>query len=113
MTTDLLEKLADKTLTKEGLLKEVEKDFSLLPEVLRGTASAKAGVRYGCGKVLMDLSEKYPERLYPNMDHLVELLDSKYRILIWNAMITIANLAKVDKDRKFDAIFGKYFGFLR
>jgi len=108
----LLQKLAEKKLTKEGLLREVELDFNLLPEVLRGTASAKAGVRYGCGKVLMDLSEKYPEKLYPNMDDFIKLLDSKYRILVWNALLTIANLAKVDKDRKFDAIFGKYFGFL-
>ena len=112
MTTNLLEKLADKTLTKEGLLKEVEKDFSLLPQLLQGTASAKAGIRYGCGKVLMDLSEKYPEKLYPYMDHFIELLDSKYRILIWNAMITIANLAKVDREKKLDAIFGKYYGFM-
>jgi hypothetical protein len=63
--------------------------------------------------VLMDLSEKYPERLYPYMDHLIELLDSKYRILIWNAMIAIANLARVDKKRKFDAFFSKYYGFMR
>jgi len=112
LTTNLLEKLADKTLTKEGLLKEVEKDFSLLPQLLQGTASAKAGIRYGCGKVLMDLSEKYPEKLYPYMDRFIELLDSDYRILIWNAMITIANLAKVDREKKLDAIFGKYYGFM-
>ena len=112
MTTNLLEKLADKTLTKEGLLKEVEKDFSLLPQLVQGTASAKAGIRYGCGKVLMDLSEKYPEKLYPYIDHFFELLDSEYRILIWNAMITIANLAKVDREKKLDAIFGKYYGFM-
>jgi len=112
LTTNLLEKLADKTLTKEGLLKEVEKDFSLLPQLLQGTASAKAGIRYGCGKVLMDLSEKSPEKLYPYMDHFIELLDSKYRILIWNAMITIANLAKVDREKKLDAIFGKYYSFM-
>jgi len=112
LTAELLLKLASKTLTKETLLAKVKQDFSLLPEVLQGTSSPRASIRYGCGKVLMDLSEEYPEKLYPYMDHFVELLDSEYRILTWNALITIANLAKVDEDKKFDAIFGKYYGLL-
>ena len=60
----------------------------------------------------MDLSEEHPEKLYPHMDSFVNLLDSKYRILTWNAMAIIANLAKVDADKKFDAIFDKYYSFL-
>jgi hypothetical protein len=46
------------------------------------------------------------------MDSFIDLLDSKHRILTWNAMAIIANLAKVDKDKKFDAIFDKYYSFL-
>ncbi len=42
----------------------------------------------------------------------MKLLDSKYRILTWNAMAVIANLTVVDVDRAFDAIFGKYYSFL-
>jgi hypothetical protein len=80
--------------------------------VLKGTSSSKAIVRYGCAKVLMDLSEKYPEKLYPHIDDLIALLDSKYRILTWNAMAIIANLTRVNRDRKFDAIFDQYYGFL-
>ena len=90
----------------------VEQDFNLLPEVLNGVSSSKAAIRYGCAKVLMDLSEKHPEKLYPHMDFFTALLDSKYRILTWNAMAIIANLAKVDEDKKFDEIFDKYYGFL-
>ena len=112
LTGELLEKLANKTLSKEVLLAKVEQDSDLLPEILQGTSSSRASIRYGCGKVLMDLSEKRPEKLYPYMDHFVKLLDSKYRILTWNALITIANLATVDEDKKFDAIFGKYYGLL-
>jgi len=109
---ELLKKVANKTLTKEELRQKVKQDFDLLPVLLKGVSSPKATVRYGCAKVLMDLSEKYPEKLYPHMDAFIELLDSKYRILTWNAMAIIANLAKVDKDQKFDAIFDKYYGFL-
>jgi len=39
-------------------------------------------------------------------------LDSKYRILIWNALAIIANLAEVDKDKKFDAVFDKCYSFM-
>jgi hypothetical protein len=60
----------------------------------------------------MDLSEEHPEKLYLHMDSFINLLDSKYRILTWNAMAIIANLAKVDADKKFDAIFDKYYSFL-
>jgi 2'-5' RNA ligase len=109
---ELLKKVANKTLTKEELRQKVKHDFDLLPVLLKGVGSPKATVRYGCAKVLMDLSEERPEQLYPYMDAFIELLDSKYRILTWNAMAIIANLAKVDRDRKFDATFDKYYGFL-
>ena len=112
MVEQLLAKLADKSLTKDGLRRRVEQDFGLLPVLLEGTGSAKAAVRYGCAKALMDLSAEHPEQLYPYMDSFIALLDSKYRILTWNALAIIANLAAVDGDKKFDAAFDKYYGFL-
>jgi len=112
MGNELLVKLADKTLTKDGLRQRVEQDFGLLPVLLEGTCSPKAAVRYGCAKVLMDLSAEHPERLYPYMDEFIRLLGSKYRILTWNALAIIANLAKVDEEQKFDAVFDKYYSFL-
>jgi len=112
MGSELLLGLADKSLTKDGLRRRVEQDFGLVPVLLEGTGSAKAAVRYGCSKVLMDLSAEHPKRLYRYMDQFVGLLDSKYRILTWNALAIIANLAEVDVDKKFDAIFDKYYGFL-
>jgi hypothetical protein len=112
MEFELLQKLANKSITKKELLQRVEQNFNLLPEVLNGVSSSKAAIRYGCAKVLMDLSEEHPEKLYPHMDFFINLLDSKYRILTWNAMAIIANLAKVDEDKKFDTVFEKYYGFL-
>jgi hypothetical protein len=112
MESKLLQKLADKTMTKEELIQKVKHNFDLLPEVIQGVASPKAAIRYGCAKVLMDLSEKYPERLYIYMDFFIALLDSKHRILTWNAMAIIANLTRVDKDKRFDAIFNKYYSFV-
>ena len=112
MENGLLEKLADKSLTAKELFRMVEQDFSLLPEIFIGVSSSKASIRYGCAKILMDLSETHPEKLYPHMDFFISLLDSKYRILTWNAMAIIANLTRVGKDKKFDAVFDKYYSFL-
>jgi hypothetical protein len=112
MESELLRKLGNKSLTKEALLQKVRENPSLTPEVLSGVSSSKAAIRYGCAKALMDLSVEQPERLYPYMDSFIALLDSKYRILVWNAMAIVANLTRVDQDRKFDAVFSKYYGFL-
>lgn len=112
MVDDLIQKLAERSITKEELLERVKRDFSLIPDLLRGVDSSRAGVRYGCAKVLMDLSEEHPEKLYPYMDCFIALLDSRYRILIWNAMAIVANLARVDEDKKFDTVFPKYYSFL-
>jgi len=110
--SQLTEALLDKSMTKEELLSKVRQDFSLISFLLKGVDSSKAAVRYGCAKVLMDLSEEHPEKLYPYFDSFIDLLDSKYRILIWNALAIIANLTRVDTDKKFDAIFDKYYSFL-
>ncbi len=112
MHTDLLQQLGNKQISKNQLTRLVETDFSLLPTLFDGTTSTKAAIRYGCGAVLMDLSAKHPDKLYPYMDNFVALLESKHRILTWNALGAIANLTGADADRKFDKIFERYYGFL-
>lgn len=109
---ELLQKLENKSMTKEELLQKVKQNFGLIPIVLKGISSPRAAIRYGCAKVLMDLSEEYPEKLYPHLDSFIELLNTKYRILTWNAMAIVANLTKVDTDKKFETIFDKYYSFL-
>jgi hypothetical protein len=110
--SELAQALLDKRMTKEELLNRVKRDFSLIPLLLKGVDHPKAAVRYGCSKVLMDLSEEHPEKLYPHFDFFVNLLDSKYRILTWSALAIIANLTQVDADKKFDLVFDRYYSFL-
>ena len=112
MESKLLQKLVNKTLTKQQLLEKVKQNYELIPEILDGISSSKPAIRYSCGKVLMDLSEEEPEKLYAHMDFFIKMLESKYRILTWNAIITIANLTKVDSEKKFDSIFDRYYSFL-
>ena len=112
MECELMLNLKNKSITKEELLQKVKQDFGILPEVLNGVTSSVPAIRYGCAKVLMDLSREHPEKLYPYMDSFIGLLKNKYRILTWNVVAIIANLAKVDEDKKFDAIFDQYYSFL-
>ena len=112
MDSELFQGLLDKSLTKDELFKLVKTNNKLIPDIIKGVSSSKATIRYSCAKVLMDLSEENPEKIYDYMDFFINLLDSKYRILTWNAIITIANLTKVDTMKKFDKIFDKYFGLL-
>jgi hypothetical protein len=112
MKPNVLDQLAAKSITKEKLVKKVKQNFTLLPEIIEGVSSSKAAIRYGCGKVLMELSEGHPEKLYPYIDFFIEMLSSNYRILAWQAMCIVANLTKVDKDKKFDLIFDTYYSFL-
>ena len=112
MTSELLTKLGDKSIKKEDFLQEIKQDFRLVPVVIDGLSSPKATIRYGCGKVLMDLSETDPDRLYKYMNTFVRLLENKHKILVWNGTAIIANLARVDTDKKFDAIFDEYYSLL-
>lgn len=112
MDNAFLQQLADKSMTKEDLLQQVKQHSELLPDVVAGVSSPKAAIRYGCAKVLLELSEEQPEQLYPFMDVFLQLLDSKHRILLWNALAILANLAPVDVEKKFDAQFNAYYRFL-
>jgi hypothetical protein len=109
MQQNLLDGLANKTVTKTELLKKAIEDQNLIPALIDGTSSSKASIRYGCSSVLMELSSRQPEQLYQYWNKIVELLDSNYRILIWNAMAVIANLTWVDTEKKFEGIFDKYY----
>jgi hypothetical protein len=110
--SELEQALIDKSMTKKELCSRAQSDFSLIPLLLKGVSHEKASVRYGCATALVGLSETHPEQLYPNFDFFVNLFGSKYRILKWNALAIIANLTKVDEDKKFDGIFDEYFSFL-
>lgn len=112
MESPLLQRLADKKITKDELFKSVAANFDLLPEIFGGVSSPKAALRYGCASILVDLTAKYPEKLYPYMDRFIFLLESSYRILMWNAMAAIANLCIVDGEKRFDEVYDKYFSLL-
>ncbi len=96
----------------ERLAKEAVKDRKLLSELLEGLLSKKDETRYSSFKVLLLVSEEYPEVLYPEWDFFADLIDSDnaYHKLI--AVRIIANLTRADTENKFEGTFDKYYDLL-
>jgi hypothetical protein len=112
MADDILQRLAEKSIAKEELLRVAESDLRLIPTLVDGLASPKATVRYGCAGVLMDLSARHPERLYTSWEAFAGILGGRYRPLTWGALIIIANLVSVDVNGRFEALFDQYYALL-
>jgi len=109
MEPALLRKLAEKAITKEQLLKAVESDFGLLPLVIGGVSSSKATIRYGCAKVLVDLSKEgaaYPHQaIISTKTFIRNQPDAAKRFLKGY----IDSLALIRRDKEFSMkVLGKY-----
>jgi hypothetical protein len=85
-----------------------ERNNELIEEVLAGLDAKRAGVKFGASKALRILSDLVPEALYPHFDFFAAMLDHENQILKWNAMLTLANLARVDREDKIEAILDRY-----
>jgi hypothetical protein len=80
--------------------------------ILIGGLAAKDSSKLRCAKALNLLSASRPALLYPHFDFFAGLLDSPHNILKWNGIIILSNLTTVDSERKFDAIFDRYYRHL-
>ena len=109
MPDTILDKLREKSISRDELAKIIINDPSMIPQIIEGVSNEKANVRYGCATSLKIVSERKPELLYPYFDFFAGLLISKYRILVWIGIIVVANLSAYDHKKKFDKIFDKYF----
>ncbi len=71
-----------------------------IPVLIEGLGSDAARVRNGCAEVVSLLSEDSPELLYPYAELFLANLDSRDKVVRWEAVCTLGNLAPVDRDRK-------------
>lgn len=65
----------------------------LIDSVFGHLSSKSAGVKFGCSKALVLISETNPDLLRPGIDRIFKLLDGENRILKWNAIAMLGNLA--------------------
>jgi len=59
------------------------------------------------------ISEKNPEFLYPYWDYFVKYLRSSNHYHKTGAIIIIANLTKIDTEKRFDSLFDEYYENLK
>ncbi|MHC4166133.1 MAG: hypothetical protein ACYSWQ_04180 [Planctomycetota bacterium] len=105
----LLKKIAEKDSDKDAIAQKVTGKPALLEEVYDALGAKEARVKYGCATVLRIISDTDPELLYPRFDFFAELLDSDNKIMQWQAIYVIGNLARADPRNKFEEIFDRYF----
>ena len=87
-------------------------DEALVTELLDGLESKNETYRYNCFKVLLLVSEEHGEALYPRWDRFVELLSSGNTYHRLSSLQSMANLAGVDTENRFETVFDLYFGLL-
>jgi hypothetical protein len=104
--------ISKKNVSIENIAKKVLKDKNLLNDLFEYVKSDKVVIKYNSLKVLIFLSEKQPDILYPEWDFFVTLLDNDNTFLRAIGIRILANLTKIDKDDKFEKIFDKYYSLL-
>jgi hypothetical protein len=105
----ILEQIGQKGSDKEEIAEWVIGEPGRLADVLEGLSARPAAIKYGCSKVLRLISQKQPEVLYPSFDLFIKRLDIDNTFLKCDAILILANLASVDSESKFEAVFDRYF----
>ena len=90
----------------------VERNHELILEVLAGLGATRAATKFGASKALRILSERAPELLYPHFDSFTALLAHDNHILKWNATLTLANLARVDRESRIEGMLDRYLDLI-
>ncbi len=91
---------------------QVMQNAGLIPRLLNLIATDRGSTKFYCDKVIRTISETQPELIYPYFERIVPLIDSPNNFIKWGAIITLSNLISVDKEKKFDLIYERYFDLI-
>jgi hypothetical protein len=105
----IITELADKKITVEEAAQSAIEHPEILADLLEGILAKKEEIRFNSHQVLLHLSERNPEILYPKWDYLAGLLTSDNHYHRYIAINLIANLVTIDVENKFELDFDKYF----
>lgn len=108
MSASILTAIAEKGSDKAKIAQKVIANSESIAEIIPVLSEKKGTLKFGCEKVLRLVSEERPDLVYPYFEDYVKLLDSENNFIKWGAILTLANLVKVDEDRRFDKILDKY-----
>ena len=106
---NILEQLGQKGVDIDKIVDRVIDKPDEIDELIEALKVEKRAVKFSYEKVLRLVSERRPELIYPYFDVFAGLLDCDNSFLKWGAIMTVANLTAVDTEKKFEAIFRKYY----
>ncbi len=92
---------------------EVTDDTSIFPVLFEIVRTETSSVKYACSKVVRKISEQNAELIYPYFEEIVFWLRQPNSFIKWDAILTLANLAAVDRENKFLPIYRDYFALIR
>ena len=107
--TTVIEQLGKKGANIEAIVDQTIAHPESIASLVKAIQVEKGAAKYGYEKVLRLVSERQPRLVYPYFEVFVEMLDSDNSFLKWGAILTLANLTAVDAERKFEAIFTRYY----
>jgi hypothetical protein len=84
----------------------------LITSVFRELDNKSAGVKFGCSKSLVLMSETNPDLLRPEIETVLKLLGSGNQILKWNAIAMLGNLAAAGHLHPIGPALRKLYQFL-
>jgi hypothetical protein len=111
-TMNIISELDRKNVNVESLAERALADQGVLPELLASILAKKDFIRFNSFKVLLLISERHPEVIYPKWDSLAGLLGSNNSYLKYIAIYLIANLAQADAEARLERIFERLFSIL-
>ncbi|MGB9978559.1 hypothetical protein [Methanobacterium sp.] len=95
-----------------NIAEDVINNPQLLPVVLDKIYSGTNKVKFDSASIVLVISRKSPEILYPYMDFFIELLDNKNKLNMWNTIEIIANLSAVDSQDRVNDIFDRFYDII-
>lgn len=107
-----MENINKKEFKPETLVDKAIKDPKLREKLIKNLLVKEDYTRFNSHKVLLIISEKAPELLYPNWDFFASLLKSSNNFQIVIGIQLLANLARVDNQAKFEGLFDEFCGLI-
>ena len=95
-----------------NIAEDIINNPQLLPVVLDKIYSGSNKVKFDSATILLVISRKSPETLYPHIDFFIGLLDNKNKLNMWNTIEIIANLSAVDSQDRINDIFDRFYDII-
>ena len=109
----MIPELQKKDIDPKEYAEKIIKKPDLIKQYLDGLLSKNETYRYNCFKVIFIVSEENTDILYPYWEFFENHLRSKNNYHKMSAVLIIANLTSVDKEKKFERLFDEFYGYLK